>query len=121
VDDDRHAQPPGGEVRRQRDVPAEADDDVGPVGKQDLGRPPDGLAQKDGQAEQVAGGPAGQRHRRDQRKFVPAFRNQAGLEPARRPERCHIDGRVVPSQGVGRGEGGLDVACGTAAGEHHAH
>ncbi len=121
VDDDRHAEPLGGEVAGQRDVAAEADDAVGLGALQDLLGGLDGAAQPPGDGDQFGGGPAGQRYGRDQRQFVAALGHEPGLQALLGAECGDPHGRVLPAQGIGERERRLDVAGGPPTGEYDMH
>ena len=124
VDHHRHAPPPpgratGGQIRRQRHVSTEADHDVGLDFVQHRTGLQDGTEYPQRQAGQIAGGFAGQGHRGDQLKRVTALGHQLGLQTTRGAQRGDPDLRIKGDQGVGDGHRGFDVACCTAAREHH--
>jgi hypothetical protein len=121
VHDDRDPQPPGGQVRRQCNIAAEADDHVCSALAQNGRRSLDCSPEPTGEPEQIDARPSRQRDRRDERQLIAALRNQPPLESALGPERGHLDRRVVPAQSIGGRESGLDVARRAATGEHDPH
>ncbi len=72
------------QVGGQRDVAAEADDDVGVDVVEHGAGLPDGAPHPQRQAQQVAAGLARQRHRRDELEVVAALGHQPGLQAALR-------------------------------------
>ena len=84
VDHHGDAAPARGQVRGQRDVAAEADDDVGADVVEHGAGLPDRPAHPHRQPQQVTGRLAGQRHRRDQFEVIAAFGHQPGFQPALR-------------------------------------
>jgi hypothetical protein len=80
VHDDRHAAAARGEVGGQRDVAAEADDDVRRDLVEHLDRPAHRPGEPGGHGEHVHRGLARQRHGRDQLERVAAGRDELGVQ-----------------------------------------
>ena len=78
----RRAGAAGGQIGGQRDVAAETDHDVGVDVVEHRAGLPDRAAHPHRQPQQVGGGLARQRHRRDQLEVVAALGHQPGLQTA---------------------------------------
>ena len=119
----RRRRPPaaGGQIRRQRDVAAESDDDVGvDVDEHGAGlphRPSDPHRQSD----KVSGRFARKRDRRDQFQVISAFGHQPGLQAALGAQCGDPHVRVDRSQRVGHRHRRFDMARGPTTREYHGY
>ena len=120
VDDDRDATARG-EVRRQRDVAAEPDDDVGASVLEHRAHLRDRRAHPRRQPDEVHARAPRHRGRGDEAQVVAALRDETGLEPALGAERGDADVGVVTAQAVGEVERGLDVPGRSSAREDDVH
>ena len=121
VHDDRHPAPPGRQVGGGRDVPAEADEHLGPGPVQHAGGRVDGARQPAGHGQQLRRHAARHGHGRDELERVSAQRDQPGLQAALGAQARHLDVRVGPPQGVRHRESWFDVSGGPAAGKQYPH
>ena len=121
VHDDRDLAPPGREVGRCGDVPAEPDEHLGLRPVERGGGRVDGASQPTGHSEQLGRHGPGHRHGRDELQRVAAQRDQPGLQAAFGAQAGHLCAGVNPAQGVGQRQRWFDVTGGPAASKQYPH
>ena len=121
VDDQRCPRPTGSEVGRQRDVPTEADHDIGADVGQDLLGLTQCVTDPTGERHEVSRRPAGQGDGGDHPKLIAAGRHKAPLEALLGAQGGDADLGIATAQGVGEVQGGFDVPRGATSGQHDVH
>jgi hypothetical protein len=100
VHDDRDPAAPGGQVGRGRHVPAEADERLCSGAVERGGGRVDRSGQPAGDGEQLRRHRPGHRHRGDELQWVPAQRDQPGLQAAFGPQAGDLGVGVDASQRI---------------------